>query len=139
MADEEKVVEGIKTVTDSDTDSVQISPDVIAVIAGLAAAEIKGIAGMSGGIVGGITEMLGRKDLSKGIKVQMEQEKVKVDLNVVVDMGVQIVEVSNQLRQEVRDSVEKFTGLKVAAINVHVVGINIPKEQQEDKPPKETK
>ena len=129
MTAEDKNVRQSPAVTD--TDSTHIAPDVIAAVAGLAAAEAKGIAGMSGGIVGGIAEKLGRKDLAKGIKVQLEEDKVKIDLNVIVDLGVQIVETAKKLRQEVRDSVEKITGLKVAAVNVHVLGINIPKEQEE--------
>jgi len=122
------------TVTEQDQDSVRISPDVIAIIAGLAAAEIEGIAGMSGSIVGGIAEKLGRKDLTKGIKVHLEDEVVIIDINIIVDLGVQIVEVANKLKQEVRATVEKITGLKVASVNIHVQGLNIVKEQEEKTP-----
>lgn len=127
----------VDAVIEQDQDSVRISPDVIAIVAGLAAGEVAGIAGMSGGIVGGIAEKLGRKDLSKGIKIQLEGEVVRIDINVIVDLGVQIVEVAKKLKQEVRGTIEKITGLKVASINIHVQGLNIPKEPEEKVAPKE--
>ncbi len=124
----------VDAVIEQEQDIVRISPDVIAIVAGLAAGEVKGIAGMSGGIVGGIAEKLGRKDLSKGIKIHLEGEVVKIDINVIVDLGVQIVEVAKQLKLEVRETVEKITGLQVASINIHVLGLNIPKEPEEKTP-----
>ncbi|MFA4884944.1 MAG: Asp23/Gls24 family envelope stress response protein [Desulfotomaculaceae bacterium] len=124
----ETVAEEIK---ETETDNVHISPDVIAIVAGLAASDIKGVAGMSGGIVGGIAEKLGRKDLSKGVKVYLEEDNIKINLDIIIEFGVQIVEVANKLKQEVRNAVEKFTGLKVSVINVNVLAINIPKEQED--------
>lgn len=112
-------------------DSVRISPDVIGIITGIAATEVEGIAGMSGGIVDGIAEKLGRKDFSKGIKVRLEGEAVSFDLNVVVDYGVRIMETAKKLKQKVRETVEEVTGLTVASINIHVIGINLPKEKSE--------
>lgn len=123
------VVEEIKK---TETDNVHISPDVIAIIAGLAASDIKGVAGMSGGIVGGIAEKLGRKDLTNGVKVYLEENNIKINLNIIIEFGAQIVEVANKLKQEVRGTVEKFTGLKVSVINVNVLAINIPKEQEDE-------
>lgn len=115
-------------------DSVRISPDVIGIVAGIAAQEVKGIAGMSGGIVDGIAQRLGRKDFSKGIKVNLEKETVSLDLNVVVEYGVQIMETAKKLKQRVRNTVEEVTGLAVASINVNVVGINLSREQTGDPP-----
>jgi len=121
-------------VIEQEQDSVRISPDVIASIAGLAATEVEGIADMSGGIVGGIAEKLGRKDLSKGIKVNLDGEVVKIEINIIVEFGVQIAEVARKLSQVVRAAVEKSTGLKVASVSVNVLGLNIPKEQEEKSP-----
>ncbi|MEW5784726.1 MAG: Asp23/Gls24 family envelope stress response protein [Bacillota bacterium] len=127
----------VQKISETEADSVRIAPDVIGIIAGLVASEIKGIAGMSVGIVGGIAEKLGRKDLSKGIKVHLEEERVKLELNVIVEMGIPIVDTANNLKKEVRDTVEKITGLQVSAININVLGINVPKEQEEKSPKKE--
>lgn len=118
-------------------DSVRISPDVIGIVAGIAAGEVEGIAGMSGGIVDGIAQRLGRKDFSKGIKVSLERETVSLDLNVVVEYGVQITETATRLKQRVRASVEEVTGLAVAAINVNVTGINLPRAKGEEQAPEE--
>lgn len=112
-------------------DSVRISSEVIAVIAGLASSEIPGIAGMSGGLVGGIAEKLGRKDLAKGIKVLVNEDKVTIDLNVIAEYGSSIVEATNRLKQEIRSTVEKTTGLKVEAVNINVQGISVPKAEEE--------
>ncbi|NLA12534.1 MAG: Asp23/Gls24 family envelope stress response protein [Firmicutes bacterium] len=120
-----------------ENDSVRISPDVIGIVAGIAAQEVKGVAGMSGGIVDGIAQRLGRKDFSKGIKVSLDQETVSLELTVVVDYGVKIMETATVLKQKVRNTVEEITGLAVASIKVHVVGINLAKEQAGDSPSQE--
>lgn len=120
-------------------DSVRISPEVIGIIAGIAAQEVDGITGMSGGIVDGIAEKLGRKDFSKGIKVRLEGEAVSLDISVIVDYGVRIMETAKKLKQKVRATVEEVTGLPVAAINIHVIGINLPKEKSEEVIPEENK
>lgn len=110
-------------------DSIKISSEVIAVIAGIVSNDIPGIAGMSGGLVGGIAEKLGRKDLTKGIKVHVEEDTVTIDMNVIAEYGTSIVESTDKLKQAIRSSVEKTTGLKVKAININVLGINIPEEE----------
>ncbi|MGB4290501.1 MAG: Asp23/Gls24 family envelope stress response protein [Dethiobacteria bacterium] len=120
-------------------DCVRISPEVIGIITGIAAQEVEGIAGMSGGIVDGIAEKLGRKDFSKGIKIRVEDEAVSLDLSVIVDYGVRIMETAKKLKQKVRATVEEVTGLPVAAINIHVIGINLPKEKSEEVIPEENK
>ncbi|NLY39610.1 MAG: Asp23/Gls24 family envelope stress response protein [Firmicutes bacterium] len=125
--EEKDVVE----IAETEMDSVRIAPDVIAIIAGLAAGEIEGVAGMSGGIIDGIADKLGRKDFTRGIKVHLEGDRVNLELNIIVEMGVKIVDVANRLKQEVRSTVENVTGLQVAAINVNVLGINIPRQQEE--------
>jgi len=114
-------------------DSIRISTEVIAVIAGIVSSDIPGIAGMSGGVVGGIAEKLGRRDLTKGIKVRIDEDKVTIDLNVIADYGTSIVDATDKLKKEIRNNVEKSTGLKVEAININVLGIEVPKEDEEEK------
>ena len=135
MAPDERVPGEIAPVEDS----VRISPEVIGIITGIAAQEVDGITGMSGGIVDGIAEKLGRKDFSKGIKIRVEDEAVSLDLSVIVDYGVRIMETAKKLKQKVRATVEEVTGLPVAAINIHVIGINLPKEKSEEVIPEENK
>ncbi|NLU11435.1 MAG: Asp23/Gls24 family envelope stress response protein [Tepidanaerobacter acetatoxydans] len=104
--------------------SIKIADDVVEVIAGLAATEVEGIAGMSGGIVGGITEILGRKNLAKGVKVEVNEKEAVVDLYVIVDYGVRIPEVAWNVQENVKKAIENMTGLSVAEVNIHVQGVN---------------
>lgn len=115
--------------------SVKISDDVVAIIAGVAATEIPGVAGMSGGITGGITEMLGMKNLSKGVKVELGSEEVAVDIFIIVEYGSHITEIGKKVQENVKSSIETMTGLNVVEVNVSVQGVNIPKEAKvEDEP-----
>ncbi|NMA92108.1 MAG: Asp23/Gls24 family envelope stress response protein [Firmicutes bacterium] len=126
--DPEIVIE--KGVPEEESDSVRIAAEVIGILAGIAASEVPGIAGMSGGLVGGIAEKLGRRDLAKGIRVHQEGNRVKLDANIIVEYGAKISEVAKKLRQAVREAVEETTGLNVVAINVHVLGIHLTKESE---------
>ncbi len=111
--------------------SVRIADEVVSTIAGLAAIEIDGIAGMSGGIAGGIAEALGRKNLSKGVKVEVGEEEVIVDLYIIVNYGVRIPDVAWNAQESVKKAVESMTGLNVLKVNIHVQGVYFPKKDKE--------
>jgi len=120
-----------------DTGKIRITDDVVAVIAGVAATDVPGVAGMSGGIVGDVAEILGRKNLTKGVKVEVGQIEAAIDLYVIVEYGYRIPEVSWQIQEKVKESVETMTGLSVVEVNIHVQGVNIikakvHKEEEED-------
>ncbi|MGE5627490.1 MAG: Asp23/Gls24 family envelope stress response protein [Solirubrobacterales bacterium] len=111
---------------------VKISDEVVGVIAGIAAIEIKGIIGMSANLVGGITQILGgKKNLSKGVKVSVGENSAAIDLYVVVEYGVKIPEIALQVQENVRKAVESMTGLNVSAVNIHVQNVMIPKLEGE--------
>src|SRR5690606_26240403 len=95
-------------------------------IAGLAATEIEGVAGMSGGIGGGIAEMLGRKNLLKGVKVDVGEGHASVDLFVVVEYGVRIPDVAWKIQENVKRAIEGMTGLQVTEVNIHIQGVHFP-------------
>lgn len=124
MTDEKYLEE---TVESTSTGTIRIANDVVATIAGLAATDVEGIAGMSGGIAGGITEMLGRKNLTKGVKVEINDTEAVVDLYIVVNYGSAIPTVAENAQNSVQSAVETMTGLKCAAINIHVQGVTFPK------------
>ncbi len=107
---------------------VKISNDVVGTIANIAASEIKGVKGLSGGIAGDIAEIFGKKNSAKGVKVNAEEKTVELDLNIIVDFGIRIPDVSWKIQDAVKQSVEAMTGLLVKVVNVHVVGVNIPSE-----------
>lgn len=123
--------------TTNDT-SLQISDEVVAIIAGIAANEVKGVAGMSGGLVGGITEMLGKKNFAKGIKVEVGDKVATIEIYIIVEYGVRIPDVAWEIQNKVKQSVEEMTGLNVLKVNIHVQGVKIGEKEvvelpQEDK------
>ena len=108
---------------------VKIADEVVATIAGLAATEISGIAAMSGGIVGGLAEKLGRKNLSKGVKVEVGEKEAAIDLFVIVNFGVKIPDVASKVQESVEKAVQLYTGLKVVEVNIHVQGVYFKSEE----------
>lgn len=116
--------------TDASSGQVRISDDVVGVIAGIAAGEVEGVAGMSGGLVGGISEMMtGKKNLAKGVKVEVGEKETTVDLHVVVEYGVRIPAVSQKVQENVKKAVESMTGLKVVGVNIHIQGVSFPGDE----------
>jgi len=114
---------------------IQIADEVIQIIAGLAATEVEGVADMSGTFAGGLTEsLLGRKNLSKGVRVEFSEgdRTCSIDLSVVLQFGVNIPEVSYNIQEHVKRAIEGMTGLDVAAVNVHVTGVLLPNEKGKD-------
>ncbi len=110
--------------------SVRIADEVVAVIAGLAATEVEGVAGMSGGLAGGIAEMLGRKNLSRGVKVEVGEKETAVDLYIIVNFGVRIPDVAYTIQDNVKKAIESMTGLAVVEVNVHVQGVDFKPAQE---------
>ncbi len=111
---------------------VRIAEEVVSIIAGLAATEIEGVASMSGGIGGGIAEVLGRRNLSKGIKVDVGTEEAKIDIFIIVDYGARIPDVAWDIQEGVKKTVENMTGLRVTQVNVHVQGVQFPQKEEEE-------
>ena len=131
----EEIVE-IEENTEGSNDGIKIANDVVAVIAGVAVSEVPGVASMSGGFAGGISEVLsGKKNLSKGIKVDAGDKEVKIDVNIIVEYGSRIPDVAFEIQNRVKKSVESMTGFKVEEVNVHVQGVdtNISKNENTSK------
>ncbi|MBR3002473.1 MAG: Asp23/Gls24 family envelope stress response protein [Clostridia bacterium] len=106
-------------------ENIQISNDVIAVIAGVAVSEVAGVASMAGGFAGGISEVLsGKKNMAKGIKVDKTEDKIKIDVNIVVEYGTRIPDIAFDIQNRVKKAVENMTGMKVEEVNVHVQGVD---------------
>ncbi|NIK77465.1 putative alkaline shock family protein YloU [Paenibacillus castaneae] len=118
----------------TDIGTIQIAPEVIEVIAGLATIEVDGVAGMSGGFAGGIVELLGRKNLSKGVKVEVGQREAAVDVSIIVEYGNRIPEIASEIQRNVKRSIEMMTGLHVVEVNVHIHDVQF---KTPDKPEEE--
>ncbi len=114
-----------------DIGAIKIADEVVSIIAGLAATEVEGVAGMSGGIAGGITEMLGRKNLSKGVKVEVGEEEAAVDLYLIAEYGISIPDVAWAVQERVKTGIESMTGLKVVEVNIHIQGVKFEEEEEE--------
>ena len=114
--------------------SVTISEDVVATIAGIAATGVAGVAGMSATIKGGFYELLGKKNLSKGVKAEITEQDVKIDIFILVDYGCKIPEVAWEIQSNVKNEVEVMTGLNVQSVNIHINGIVMEQKEQEPKP-----
>lgn len=112
--------------------NVNIADEVVSVIASLAASEVKGVASMGGG---GIAELLGKKNLSKGVKLTMNEKTVVLDLSIIVEYGTKIPEVAWELQEKVKNEVEAMTGLAVTSVNISVDGVNVPKVENEKEAP----
>jgi uncharacterized alkaline shock family protein YloU len=121
--------------TTGEQGNIRIANEVIEVIAGLAATEVRGVAGMSGGVAGGIAELLGRKNLAKGVKVEVGQKQCAVDLSIVAEYGVRIPEVAAQIQQNVKQAIESMTGLEVIEVNVSVLGVTFNKSEEREEEP----
>lgn len=106
---------------------VNISDDVIGIITNIAAGEIEGVR-LAGTLAGDIAEILGRKNMTKGVRVDInDNNEVRVDLNIVVDFGVVIPEIAWKVQESVKTAIENMTDLKVTSIDVNVQGINLGK------------
>ena len=117
--------------TDTGLGTIKIADEVVSIIAGLAATEIDGIAGMSGGLVGGIAEMLGRKNFSKGVKVEVGEREAAIDLFIIVKYGVRIPDVAIAAQENIKRAIETMTGLSVVEVNVNVQGVNFPEDEEQ--------
>ena len=117
-----------------DLGTTQIANEVIAVIAGLAATDVRGVADMAGGVVGGIAERLGRKNLSKGVKVDVspDERQCSVEMSIIAEYGVRIPDMAGEIQDSVKRAIEGMTGLEVTAVNVSVLGIAFRSEEREE-------
>ena len=125
MEDEKNIqIEGNKSFGD-----VVIADEVLAIIAGIAATEVEGVHSMDGGWSGQFISKLGIKDLARGVKVQVREGEVKVDLSLNMEYGYAIPKVSNLVQDKVSASINNMTGLNVSEVNIRISGV-INKENE---------
>lgn len=118
---------------------VVFAEDVVATIATLAAAEVDGVYGMSGTAFEGLGEKLGKKNYTKGIKVEVGQVECAVDMNIIVRYGFKIQEVCRAVQEAVKNAIETMTGLKVVQVNIAVTSIAFAKEVPAEPPKPENR
>lgn len=118
------------TIYDDDTvGTVQIADEVVAIIAGLAATEVEGVASMAGNITNEVVGKLGMKSLSRGVKVDVLEGVVCVDLTLNMKFGYSIPKTSEAVQERVKSAIENMTGLEVSDVNISIAGVEMEKDK----------
>ena len=108
---------------------VQIADEVVSIIAGLAATEVEGVASMAGNITNELVSKLGMKNLSKGVKIEIIDGVVTVDLTLNIEYGRNILETSKKVQEKVKSAIENMTGLTCSDVNIRIAGVNMKKDK----------
>lgn len=108
---------------------VKVADSVVAIIAGLAATEVTGVASMAGNITNELVAKLGMKNLSKGVRIDILEDVVTVDLNLYISYGYNIVETSQKVQEKVKAAIESMTGLTVSDVNIRIAGVDMENEK----------
>ncbi len=111
---------------------VKISDDVVIIIAGIAASQVKGVSTARTGVTDGISNLFSKNNYAKGIKVEVTEETVVLDIFINVEYGYRINEVAKEVQMAIKKEIETMTDLQVAAVNVHVLNI-VDKDKGKDK------
>ena len=106
--------------TDDDYCTVRVAPNVLATIAGLTAMSVPGVLRMSGGLASGVSRLVKRDDVTRGVRLRMRDDKVHLDIHVVVEQGADLVRVGSQIQRDVAQAIDRMVGVPVAEINVYV-------------------
>ena len=110
---------------DGDRGEVRIADEVVAIIAGLAATEVEGVASMAGNITNELVGKLGMKNLSRGVKVAVQENEVTVELSLNMRYGYSIPKTSAKVQEKVKSAIESMTGLSVVEVNIHIAGVDM--------------
>ncbi len=134
MSDQNEIIENEtpEEVSVRGNDTIKISNDVVATYAGIAVSEVEGVHAMAGGFAGITEAFSGKKNLSRGIKVEVGEKSTKIDVNVIVEYGARIPDVAYEIQTRIKKSVEAMTDLKVLEVNVHVQGVHKKTEKERE-------
>lgn len=109
--------------------SINISEEVVAIIAANAAMETDGVSSLSASFGKDIAELLGKKSLSKGVRIAVDGENVRADIYIMVKLGVAVNKVAEAVQESVAQAVESSTGLTISEVNVHVCGVTLERDK----------
>ncbi|WP_163526332.1 Asp23/Gls24 family envelope stress response protein [Halobacillus ihumii] len=111
--------------------NVEIAPEVIEVIAGIAVSEVAGVASMRGNFASGVVERLGKKNHGKGVKVELAEDGISIDAYVVMDFGISIPDTAKKIQDNTSQALKNMTALEIKEMNVHIVGIQMEGKEEE--------
>lgn len=124
----EKEVNQNAVTHDQGIGTVQIADDVIAVIVGIAATEVEGIAALGDNITNELMNKVGIKNISKGVKVNIVENKIDVEVSLTVGYGYNIPATCAKVQEKIKNTIENMTGLKVTGVNVRITGVDMQKD-----------
>ena len=127
MAKDERNIYTIQN--DAGKGEVKIADEVVAIVAGLAATDVDGVASMAGNITNELVSKLGKKNLSKGVRVTILEGVVTVSLTLNLKYNYSVVEVSGKVQEKVKNAIENMTGLEVADVNIKVAGVEMENQE----------
>ena len=125
MADKKDLREAYTICDNQSVGKVQIADEVVAIIAGLAATEVKGVAAMAGNITNELVGKLGMKNLSKGVKIDVLDEVVSVDMDLILQYGYNIPDTCKKVQDRVKTAIENMTGLQVSDVNISIASVEL--------------
>ena len=125
----EKVVEQSMHVLREELGTVKIADDVVAMIAGLAASDVKGVAAMAGNIGNELKSRMGMNNLTRGVRVEVNGKRVKAELALIVEYGYNIPAISQRVQDKVKSTIENMTGLEVSDVDIRIAGVCMQKEK----------
>lgn len=117
------------TLENGNMGQVQIADEVVAIIAGLAATEVEGVASMAGNITNELVSKLGKKSLSKGIRVKVEDGIVNVNVALNIAYGYSVPKTCKKVQEKVKAAIENMTGLEVEKVDIQIANVSISKEK----------
>ena len=125
MSNRESVTTNYNVLENGQIGEVRIADEVVAIIAGLAATEVKGVASMAGNVTNELVSKLGMKNLSKGVKVVVTSESVSVDIALNMEYGYSIPKTSRLVQEKVKQAIENMTGLQVLEVNIRIASVKL--------------
>lgn len=114
-----------------DLGNIEVAPEVLEIIASIAATDIEGVASMRGNFASGVVERLGKKVHGKGIKTDLSEEGLAIDVYCVINYGVSIPKTALKIQEQVRQTLENMTSLQTQEVNVHITGVNFEAQAAE--------
>ncbi|WP_281165059.1 Asp23/Gls24 family envelope stress response protein [Liquorilactobacillus sicerae] len=114
--------------SDSQTGTIEIAPEVVEVIAGIAASQVDGVYSMRGSLANSLNELFGRKNRGKGVKISRDGENLRAEVYVFLNYGVAVPKVALEIQEKVKQQLLFMTGLKLSSVDVYVQGV-VPEKQ----------
>ncbi|ANU11153.1 hypothetical protein A1A1_12372 [Planococcus antarcticus DSM 14505] len=121
----------MKSLGAQDLGNIEVAPEVLEIIASIAATDIEGVASMRGNFASGVVERLGKKVHGKGIKTDLSEEGLAIDVYCVINYGVSIPKTALKIQEQVRQTLENMTSLQTQEVNVHITGVNFEPQAAE--------